>query len=147
MDWQRRFIGQWLDAGVIAQSTPNKHRGAWSELVATSWLIEHGYEVFRNVSATGLADLVAHHFETGKTWLVDVKTCAVYCNKDGSYYVSGTKLSKDQTALGVRPLYVTHDGIVEWDTRLIAGVYERLQPIVRTRVKTANRISSKREAQ
>lgn len=33
--------------------------GAISELKASSWLIEQGYEVYRNVSSTGNFDLVA----------------------------------------------------------------------------------------
>ena len=31
-------------------SLPLKHKGAHAELVATAWLLEQGYEVFRNVS-------------------------------------------------------------------------------------------------
>ena len=131
------------DRDRVEHPAPAKHRGAWSEIMAMSWLIEQGYEVFRNISATGFADLVAHNFNTGKTWLVDVKTCTIYCNKDGTYYVTGSKLSAEQTSLGVRPLYVTHDGIVEWDRRLIAAAYEKMQPIVRVRVKTDNHKSTK----
>lgn len=131
----------------IGHPAPAKHRGAWSEIVAMSWLIEQGYEVFRNVSATGLADLVAHDFESGKTWLIDVKTCTLYLNKDGTCGVIGSKLSKEQRERNVRPLYVTHDGIVSWDTRLIIGIYEQMGAVAREIVTPGHHISSKLEAQ
>ncbi len=35
-----------------------KHNGTVSELIACTWLLKEGYEVFRNVSAHGLIDVV-----------------------------------------------------------------------------------------
>src|SRR5215469_8635574 len=35
-----------------------KHKGAVAELIASAWLLQHGYEVFRNVSQCGVADMV-----------------------------------------------------------------------------------------
>jgi type 1 fimbriae regulatory protein FimB/type 1 fimbriae regulatory protein FimE len=51
-----------------------KHRGAQSELIASAWLLEQGYEVYRNVSAVGLADLCVYNVATKEWFLVDVKT-------------------------------------------------------------------------
>ena len=38
---------------------PGKHMGARSELIACVWLLNRGYEVFRNVSAHGPIDVIA----------------------------------------------------------------------------------------
>lgn len=55
-------------------NVPRKHKGALSELRASAWLLEQGYEVFRNVSAHGPIDIIARHPETGELLLLDVKT-------------------------------------------------------------------------
>jgi len=52
--------------------TPKKHKGARSEFLAIAWLLGEGYEVFRNVSQHGAADLVI--IKDGTTMLVDVKS-------------------------------------------------------------------------
>jgi hypothetical protein len=48
-----------------------KHRGAHAELRAAAWLLEQGYEVFRNVSGHGKIDLVA--VKDGEVRFFDVK--------------------------------------------------------------------------
>ena len=53
-------------------------RGAVSELTATVWLLEQGYEVYRNVSPEGPFDLVA--VKPGETLFIDVKTCTPRVN-------------------------------------------------------------------
>jgi hypothetical protein len=50
----------------------SKHRGAHSELTACLWLLEQGYEVFRNISQHGIADVVA--FRGDEILKIDVKT-------------------------------------------------------------------------
>jgi len=45
-----------------------------SELKAVIWLLEQGYDVFRNVSPCGHADLIAVNHETKEIIMVDVKT-------------------------------------------------------------------------
>lgn len=50
-------------------------KGAINEMIATVWLLKHGYDVFRNVSPRGRADLVAINWETDEGWVsVDVKS-------------------------------------------------------------------------
>lgn len=56
-----------------AKVPPTKHKCAVGELAAACWLLEQGYEVFRNVSQHGPADLVAWNVATGRTFLIDVK--------------------------------------------------------------------------
>lgn len=50
------------------------HLGACGELIAAAWLLSLGYEVFRNVSGVGPADLSIWHPTLGDFALVDVKT-------------------------------------------------------------------------
>jgi len=50
-----------------------KHLGARSELIAAVWLLERGFEVFRNISTAGPIDLVAVD-ANGCTHLFDVKS-------------------------------------------------------------------------
>jgi|SRR5674476_703937 len=52
--------------------TEIKHRGAHSEMLACAWLIEQGYEVFRNVSPFGDIDIVG--WKDGVFEGFDVKT-------------------------------------------------------------------------
>jgi hypothetical protein len=73
--------------------------GALSELAACAWLLRRGYEVFRNVSPNGPADLVA--WRPGyDPILVDVKTLG------GADPNIKNRLSPTQQGLGVRVLGV-----------------------------------------
>tara|TARA_R110000868_G_scaffold258480_1_gene516010 strand:- start:29 stop:415 length:387 start_codon:yes stop_codon:yes gene_type:complete len=95
-----------------------KHRGAASELRATVWLLELGYEVFRNVSPFGAVDIVARHPETGEMFFADVKT-ATYkkvSRIDGSVveYYSGPKNSNKPAH--VRYLFVYNTGEISWES-------------------------------
>lgn len=59
--------------------------GTHGELLSCAWLIGQGFDVFRNVSPAGPADIVVRDRDTGETVAVDVKTLnkPIY-NKDGS---------------------------------------------------------------
>ncbi|KKM27703.1 hypothetical protein LCGC14_1572070 [marine sediment metagenome] len=106
----------------IEHPVEQKHRGGYSELIASAWLLECGFEVYRNVSPHGVADLVAT--KDGNIELVDVKTVSVTKNHDGSFTVSaGPLLKPAQREAGVRLLYVTPDGLCAWDTRLLDDHY------------------------
>ncbi|XKM40341.1 hypothetical protein A4U53_030905 [Rhizobium ruizarguesonis] len=49
-------------------------KGAINEHVATAWLMKQGYDVFRNASPRGRADLVANNWD-GSGWVpIDVKS-------------------------------------------------------------------------
>lgn len=74
------------------------HKGAQSELMACAWLLEHGYDVFRNVAPTGPIDLVAFDWKTKSIILIDVKS------------VASARPSPEQKDLGVTFLYVMPDG-------------------------------------
>lgn len=84
----------------------NKHAGARNELAATVWLLENGYEVFRNVSHFGLIDLVA--IKEDEVLRIDVKATAI-SNKTGKPSISSYNLSKAQKDLGIIRLNVYPD--------------------------------------
>lgn len=76
------------------------HAGAIGELLACTWLMAKGYEVFRNVSAVGPADIVAVHRKTGAVHKFDVKKAK---NKSSK---SNCVLSPEQMDMGVEALFV-----------------------------------------
>lgn len=86
-----------------------KHKGARSELLASVWLLEQGYEVFRNVSAFGDVDIVG--IKDGKIELFDVKTATK--NPEGR--ILRNKFSQKQKELGVKCICVFTDGSCEFD--------------------------------
>lgn len=86
------------------ESIERKHIGARSELLASAWLMERGYTVYRNVSPCGLADIIAANFNTGEVLLIDVKTAA-------SLSVMGRFLTEKQIKSGIIALLVSPDGI------------------------------------
>lgn len=49
-----------------------KHQGAHGELIACAWLLRQGYEVFRNISAHGIVDIIG--MKDGIVELYDVKS-------------------------------------------------------------------------
>lgn len=88
----------------------HKHRGALSELRACVWLLEQGYEVFRNVSDCGPIDLMA--VKGTEAIRIDVKTCWAYKRRDGGMSLN---YPKPKTA-GVRALLVNViTGEVMWE--------------------------------
>lgn len=93
-----------------------KHSGARSELLAASWLLEHGYEVFRNVSAHGEIDIIA--IKGGELFKFDVKTTDKPEN---------IRLTKRQSELGVWALAVVGGECFIIDNPMIIGVCEELE--------------------
>lgn len=93
-----------------------------SELKAKIWLLEQGYEVFRNVKSSGPADLLAWNVEKNHILKIDVKTVKVYKKKDGtkSYVFSGlgpagSKGSEEKALANVTYLgYCEEENIFIW---------------------------------
>jgi len=84
-----------------------KHKGASSELRASAWLLDQGYEVYRNVSQHGLADIVAVNYETGEVAYIDVKTCTVGVNRG----LNNLKLTDEQKKKPIKIVAVVDDWI------------------------------------
>ncbi|HEY5411108.1 MAG TPA: hypothetical protein VIJ94_10325 [Caulobacteraceae bacterium] len=109
---------------------PVKHKGAVSELLATAWLLDRGYEVFRNVSQHGPADLVG--WRPGEPpELFDVKTVTMVRSPTGRIYanVSAPAVAR-ATALGIHLLYADPGtGSVSTDpadlAEQVAAIWER----------------------
>lgn len=94
-------------------------RGACSELIACAWLLENGWEVFRNVSARGWGDICA--FKVGGTPIaIDVKT--VRFNPE-TMAITRPRISDRQEQAGIIPLYVTDDGICSFALSDIEALY------------------------
>jgi hypothetical protein len=83
-----------------------KHKGAHSELRACLWLLDQGYEVFRNISPCGHADLIA--WRGDEILKIDVKTVSRGITTEGSRPRLFSKQVKD----GVVALYVLPKGYV-----------------------------------
>ena len=101
-------------AGKFIKVSPAT-KGAISEHQATAWLLATGYDVFRNVSPNGRADLLAVNWEAGETIRVDVKSQGFTLEK-GKGVVSSASIERDELNKGfdIRYLVVKHDGDCEW---------------------------------
>lgn len=51
--------GAMTDFHLSRTDVERKHRGSWAEMIACAWLLQQGYEVFRNVSQHGACDMIA----------------------------------------------------------------------------------------
>ena len=71
----------------------SKHKGACSEMAACSFLLREGYEVYRNVSAHGMIDIIA--IRGKETLYVDVKSAKVGELLGGPIYSRITKQQRD----------------------------------------------------
>ena len=91
------------------------HRGALSEFIDIQYLLERGYDVFRNVSQHGMADIVAIDFSVGHIFPIDVKTAH---HSDNGIELPKRKLTPEQVQSGVSLMQVTHFGGVSWDHAL-----------------------------
>lgn len=87
----------------------HKHKGAVAELKVSAWLLNKGFEVFRNISQHGLADIVAWNPLTGERVLYDVKTIHHHVNVKGKTIYYPPKLKEEQIEAGVNLLIYNPD--------------------------------------
>ena len=78
--------------------------GDISEHKAVVWLLEQGYEVFRNECCSGPIDIIALNIETQEILKIDVKTGSIYIHKNGTRKVHHGKLKEIQKKLDVKLL-------------------------------------------
>ncbi len=90
----------------MEHSCKPKHLGARNELTACTWLLNQGYEVFRNVSPFGDVDIIA--MRDGKTLLIDVKSA--HYTVRGEVSPESNRLKASQVAAGVLRLNIYNDG-------------------------------------
>ena len=95
------------------------HTGAAGELLVCAFFLSHGLEVFRNVAASGPADVVLQNGD--KFLAVDVKSVrSPYTRKDGSYSLPKIPQFTDS---GIAVVVYVHGEAVP---RLPAGFWEAL---------------------
>ncbi len=90
-----------------------KHKGAASEVIALLWLLNEGYEVYRNVSAFGICDLVAIKGE--EILKIDVKTgCIRKNNKKQRFYSAGHTLEQLQNNVKILMVDLQKEQVHGW---------------------------------
>jgi hypothetical protein len=89
---------------------PNR-KGDISEYKATVWLLEQGYEVYKNVGCTGKVDIVA--YKDDKYIPIQVKTLKVSHNPYKGYLnlCFRYKGQNDDYNRGIKPLWVYKDTV------------------------------------
>lgn len=86
----------------------DKHKGSYAELRAAAWLLDQGYDVFRNVSQHGKIDIVA--IKDGVIRCFDVKKSYrggspvsgveyLSMNDDGSFRAMGARVKRSATII------------------------------------------------
>ena len=100
-----------------------KRKGDISELKVTTYYLENGYEVFRNVCSTGLIDLVVICPKTKQVLLYDVKTMTEYKRADNLVNIYANPTSEEQRRLGVE-VVALHKGKVYTDPIRIKERYK-----------------------
>jgi Holliday junction resolvase-like predicted endonuclease len=80
--------------------------GDISEHKAVVWLLEQGYEVFRNECCTGPIDIIAYNVETQEILKIDVKTCVSRIKQDGTEITDLPYIKQKQRELGIKLLAV-----------------------------------------
>lgn len=96
----KRKGGYPMDGCAVAMK---KHRGARNEMIACAYMLELGYEVFRNISQHGIVDLVA--MKNDEVLLLDVK--ASHSTRDRA---PSRRANDEQRRRGIVWLNVFEDG-------------------------------------
>lgn len=89
-------------------------KGSISEHLATAWLLRHGYDVFRNVSPHGRADLLAVDWDKDETIRVDVKSKGFTLDGTGARVNSAKTRERANEGFDIRYLIVDDVGGCEW---------------------------------
>lgn len=93
-------------------------KGAINEHLATAWLMRNGYDVFRNVSPVGRADLIANRWD-GRGWIpIDVKSGGYNPYGVGGISEKGRRQATKYSASEVRYLIVGDGGDCSWYNKL-----------------------------
>lgn len=89
-------------------------KGAINEHIATAWLMKEGFDVFRNVSPRGRADIVIRDW-TANTWTsVDVKSEQFDLRGTSPMAAGQRATAKGYEGSDIRYLVVRDDGTCSW---------------------------------
>lgn len=101
------------DTGVIVDIHHNA-KGAVNEHIATAWLLKEGYDVFRNVSPRGRADLIAKKWDSEEWIAVDVKSEHFNLRGTGTMNSGQRAVAKEYASSNIRYIVVNDDGTCRW---------------------------------
>lgn len=101
------------DTGVIVEIHHNT-KGAVNEHLATAWLLKEGYDVFRNVSPRGRADLVIRDWDKDGWISVDVKSEHFDLRGTDKMNEGQRATAKEYASSNIRYLVVTDEGMCRW---------------------------------
>lgn len=94
----------------MASDIEERMIGARNEMLATVWLLNQGYQVFRNVAAHGPIDIIG--LKDGNFEYFDVKMAYAHKHKHAA---TRPRLKPEQKQLNVKILRVYADGICDID--------------------------------
>lgn len=80
----------------------DKRKGDISEMELCHFLLKEGLEVFKNISCTGLIDIITFNNETNEITLYDSKTILVSTRKDGTRRIYAGKTTAKQKEVGIK---------------------------------------------
>ena len=83
-----------------------KRTGDITELKICHHFLKEGYEVFKNVSCTGIIDIILFNKHTGEVTLLDAKTPIISQKKDGTIRLSSGKTTDRQKELNIKVVCV-----------------------------------------
>lgn len=106
--------------GIRVQVDPG-FKGAINEQLATVWLMKQGYDVFRNQSPVGRADLIAVKWDDGEWLAVDVKSFGYNPNGDGIVGESQKKQADKYRGSDIKYLVVDDYGSCRWYKHVVAN--------------------------
>lgn len=101
------------DDGARAEIHHNT-KGAINEHIATAWLLKEGYDVFRNVSPRGRADLIARKWEDADWTPVDVKSEQFDLDAFSPMAEGQREQAFKYEGSGIRYLIVSDNGTCWW---------------------------------
>jgi len=92
-------------------------KGAISEHLASAWLLQQGYDVFRNISPNGRADLLAVNWDADETIRVDVKSQEFTLTAKGPRADAAREMEERNEGFDIKYLVVRDDGSCGWYVR------------------------------
>tara|TARA_R100001594_G_scaffold54422_1_gene87976 strand:- start:20643 stop:20987 length:345 start_codon:yes stop_codon:yes gene_type:complete len=104
--------------------TSANRRGDISETEVCLHLLKNNYEVFKNISCVGPADIVVVNNETRDVMFLDVKTPVLYNYSNGKVKVTTNKLSKKQIELGIKIVCIYKNKLY------ISGKKEKINEVI-----------------
>ena len=98
-----------------------KRKGDITEMELCTQFLKEGYEVYKNVSCTGLIDIIVLATTTNTFKYYDSKTGSLSTKKDGTTVLYTMKTTKKQKELGVE-IATLYDGVIHTNKNSIGVI-------------------------